>query len=67
MQLAAPVSAEGHEDEGRGVAPSRLASSDGQAVERREEAVHERGIGLDGLLAGRAAQMGRAEEIHVRV
>ena len=67
MELAAPVSAERHEHERDRRRALALGVLRGQAVQRREEAVHERGVRLDGLLARGAAQVGGAEKSHVRV
>ena len=67
MELAAPVSAERHEHERDLRRALALGVLRGQAVQRREESVHERGIRLDGLLTRGSAQVGGAEKSHVRV
>ena len=64
-QLAAPVSSKGDEDDGSGNRAFLLGVVHGEAEERREEAVHEGGIGLDRLLAGSASEMRSLEEVDV--
>ncbi len=64
-QLAAPVAAEGDEDDGRGGGALFLGVIHGEAEERGKEAVHEGRIGLDGLLAGGAPEMRGLEEVDV--
>src|SRR5262249_20461138 len=56
-QLAAPVSAEGHQHDGRRGGAFLLRVVHRQAEERGEESVHEGRVGLDGLLPRGATQM----------
>ena len=65
MQLAAAIAAERHQDHrARGEAlAARVLHR--QPVEGGQEAIHERGVGLHRLLAGGAAQVGRAQEVDV--
>src|SRR5262249_2916635 len=66
MELAPPVSTQRHQYDrrlDRALPPGIVGR---QAEQRLEEAVHERGIRLHGLLAGRAAEVGRSQEVDVR-
>jgi hypothetical protein len=67
VQLSAPEAAEGDENERGGSRAFAPGVGGGDAIEGFEKSVHERGIGLDGLLARGAAEMGRAQEFDIRV
>ena len=66
MELASAVAAQGNEHDrrlDRALAPGIVG---GEAEQGLDEAIHERGIRLHGLLPGSATEMGRPEEIDVR-
>ena len=65
VQLAAPVAPEGDQHQRRGGGSLALGVLGGKPEQRREEAVHECRVGLNGLLTRGAAEMGGAEEIDV--
>ena len=65
MELAASIAAEGHQHQRGGGHPGAPRVVLGEAVQGGEEGVHERGVGLDRLLAGGPTEMGRPEEVDV--
>ncbi len=65
MQLAAPVAAEGDQHERRRGGAFPLGVFGGEPEQGLEEAVHERRVGLNGLLARGAAEVSGSEEIDV--
>ena len=64
-QLAAPVAAEGNQDERSRRDAFPLGVVHGQSEEGREEAIHEGGVGLHRLLARRAPEVGCLEEVDI--
>ena len=63
MKLAAPVPAQGHQEEAGGRMARRAHLTVGGVVEPAQEVVHERGVGADALGARRTVRMAGLEAL----